>query len=192
MPLSDGNRRKSFGERLAHADLTDMLVQQYRPGALSADPGVNEDPGRFRNEAFFIHMYGDCQRGQVVPRLRAVRWMPKRGGGVVMVTTVNGVADHLEAVVKDLEQLPESMTTFLVPSSGTYSCRVIAGTVLRSMHAYAAAIDINSARSVLALAARSPGRDPISQSHPDRDSKNLRKARIHMGWKMVPFRHDAF
>jgi hypothetical protein len=64
-----------------------------------------------------------------------------------MVTTVNGVADHLEAAVRELEGLPAAMTDFLVPSSGTYTCRVIAGTTQRSMHAYGAAIDINAAQA---------------------------------------------
>ena len=36
------------------------------------------------------------------------------------------------------------MTKYLVPSAGTYNCRTIAGTDRRSMHAYGAAIDINT------------------------------------------------
>jgi len=39
------------------------------------------------------------------------------------------------------------MTKYLVPSAGTYNCRRIAGTDRRSMHAYAAAIDINTAHT---------------------------------------------
>src|SRR5262249_32973610 len=31
MPLSDGNRAKSFDERLANPDLIDMFAQAYRP-----------------------------------------------------------------------------------------------------------------------------------------------------------------
>jgi hypothetical protein len=147
MPLSDGNREKTFEERLEHPDLTDMFAQPYAPGPPVSIPDVNEDPGRFRNEAFFTRMYGDCRKGEVAPRLRAVRWMPNRGGGTVMVTTVNGVADRLENVVRDLERLPKRMTSFLVPSAGAYACRAIAGTTERSMHAYGAAIDINSGRS---------------------------------------------
>ncbi len=147
MPLSDGNREKSFDERLAHPDLVDMFAQVYRLGRPGANPPPNEDPGRFRNEAFFTKMYGDCSKGEVTPRMRRVRWMPDRGGGTVMVTTVNGVADRLEAVIRDLQRLPASMTGFLVPSSGTYLCRAIAGTDQRSMHAYAAAIDLNASRA---------------------------------------------
>ena len=71
-------------------------------------------------------------------------WMPGHGGAPLRVTTGNGAADQLEAVVRDLERLPAAMTSYLVPSAGTYNCRVIAGTDRRSMHAYGAAIDIST------------------------------------------------
>ena len=36
---------------------------------------------------------------------------------------------------------------YLVPNSGTYNCRDVAGSTARSVHAWGAAIDINSAAS---------------------------------------------
>jgi hypothetical protein len=69
--------------------------------------------------------------------------MPNRRGGSVSVTTVNGVHERLTAVVKDLEALPADMTKYLVPSAGAYNCRTIANTSRLSVHAFAAAIDIN-------------------------------------------------
>jgi len=95
----------------------------------------------------FNHMYGDCMSGEVTRRMRAVRWMPSRGGGAIQVTTVNGVADRLEAVIAELERLPPAMTRYLVPSAGTYNCRMIAGTDQRSMHAWGAAIDISTSQA---------------------------------------------
>ena len=70
--------------------------------------------------------------------------MPSRGGGSVAVTSVNGVGERLEAVIRDLERLPAEFTRYLVPSGGTLNCRSIAGTNRRSMHAYGAAIDIST------------------------------------------------
>jgi hypothetical protein len=69
--------------------------------------------------------------------------MPARGGARLSVTTVNGVNEKLAAVVKDLETLEPAMTKFLVPSAGTYNCRNIANTKRLSVHAFAAAIDVN-------------------------------------------------
>ena len=61
-----------------------------------------------------------------------------------MVTTINGVADKLEAVSRELDQLPAELTKYMVPSAGTYKCRTIAGTTLISMHSYGIAIDLNA------------------------------------------------
>ena len=57
---------------------------------------------------------------------------------------MNGVDRKLAEVVKDLEQLPANMTQYLVPSAGTYNCRTIVNTTRLSVHAFAAAIDINT------------------------------------------------
>ena len=107
-------------------------------------PGLNEDPGRIRYEPLFVKMYGDCRKGEVAKRLKPVAWMPARRGGTVSVTTVNGVNERLAAVVKDLETLPASLTKYLVPSAGTYNCRPIANTNRLSVHAFGAALDINT------------------------------------------------
>ena len=143
LPISDGIAGKTAAERIRNPDLDDMFAQPYRPGRPAGPPAPDEDPGRARYEPFFDQVYGDCTRGEVTPRLRPVRWMPARGGATVMVNRENGVADRLEAVIRELERLPPAMTRYLVPAAGTYNCRFIEGTRQRSMHAYGVAIDIN-------------------------------------------------
>ena len=143
MPLSDG-RSKSFDQMLENPDIKDQFAIPYPLGAELKTPVVNEDPGRIRNENFFLKMYGDCRKGEVSKRLKAVAWMPGRRGGTVSVTTVNGVNEHLAAAVKDLEMLPAGLMQYLVPSAGTYNCRPIANTRRLSVHAFGAAIDINT------------------------------------------------
>ena len=140
MAISDGVADKDFDTLLDRPDIDDMFVFPYRPGPSDAPPGHNEDPGRIRYEPLFIKMYGDCEAGEVGPKLRDVAWLKGR----VRLTTANGAADALEAVVADLRNLPPELTKYLVPSAGTYNCRRIAGTDRRSMHAYGAAIDINT------------------------------------------------
>jgi hypothetical protein len=147
LPISDGIAGKTPAERIRNPDLDDMFALPYRPGRPSRPPAPDEDPGRARFEPFFDHVYGDCNRGEVTPRLRAVRWMPSRGGATLMVNRANGVADRLEAVIRELERLPRAMTRYLIPAAGTYNCRFIEGTRQRSMHAYGVAIDINVALS---------------------------------------------
>jgi hypothetical protein len=143
MPISDGQTGKSFEQMLDTPDIDDQFAFAYPLGPEVRPPAVNEDPGRIRYENFFLRMYGDCRKGEVTRRLASVAWMPKRGGGRLSVTTVNGVNAKLAAVVSELETLPAAMTKYLVPSAGTYNCRTIANTKRLSVHAFAAAVDIN-------------------------------------------------
>jgi hypothetical protein len=143
MPISDGRSNKTFDQLLDTPDIKDQFAFPYPLGPEFKPPALNEDPGRIRYEKFFVKMYGDCNKGEVTKRMKPVAWMPGRGGGRLSVTSVNGVNEKLAEVVKDLETLPAAMTKYLVPSAGTYNCRAIANTKRLSVHAFAAAIDIN-------------------------------------------------
>jgi hypothetical protein len=143
LPISDG-RKKTVAQMLAAGDIKDQFAIPYPLKPFAGAPGVDEDPGRIRNDAFFKKIYGDCRRGEVSRRLKPVAWLRGRGGGTVRVTTVNGVAEKLAAVSAELEKLPASLTQYLVPSAGTYNCRPVAGTKSLSVHAYGAAIDLNA------------------------------------------------
>jgi hypothetical protein len=144
MPVSDGRSNKSFEEKLSHASILDQLSIRYVRGPLEKPPGLQDDPGRFRNTAFFDKMYGDCSKGEVQRKLTRVAWLPKSGGGSVQITTVNSVADRLRAVSEELDGLGPELTKFAIPSSGTFNCRTVKDTGNRSMHAWGAAIDLNA------------------------------------------------
>ena len=141
--ISDGRTDKTFRELLEQPDIDDMFYAEYPTSPTSGPPAVNADPGRVRYDPLFTAMYGDCNKNGVRPKLRQVRWLPRHGGGSVAITTVNGVDKALEAVVRDLDRLPDNLTKYLLPTSGTFNCRRIAGSSARSMHAFGAAIDIN-------------------------------------------------
>ena len=140
MSLSDGKPDKSFEEKLKNASLLDQLSLAYPIGKPDHVPGAQEDPGRFRNQAFFDKMYGDCDKGETQRRLVKLPWF----GGAVEVTTVNGVAEKLRAVAAEIDRLPESLKRYAYPSAGAFACRVVKDTGKRSMHAYGAAIDLNT------------------------------------------------
>ena len=74
MPLSEGDKDKTFAEMLRHASIADQLRIPYPRGPLDKPPAVDADPGRFRNAAFFAKIYGDCKTGEVVaaPRLHSL------------------------------------------------------------------------------------------------------------------------
>jgi hypothetical protein len=140
MPISDGQTAKSFEQLLDHPDIKDQFAVPYPLGIDLKHPVLNEDPGRIRFQPLFLKMYGDCRKGEVVQHLKAVRWLR---GNTILATSVNGVADKLAAVARELEQLPGKLTRFMVPAAGTYNCRAIAKTHRLSVHAYGAALDLN-------------------------------------------------
>ena len=147
MPIDDGIAAKSADQMLNAPDLKDQFAAPYLPGRPAAAPGENEDPGRVRFDAMFRKMYGDCRKGGVAGTLVAVPWLPRHGGGVVKASPVNGLAARLKEVSEDLDSLPDKFIPYLIPTAGLYNCRVIAGTDRASMHAFGAAIDLNTAHA---------------------------------------------
>lgn len=143
-PLSDGRPAKSFDEKLANASLLDQLSLPYPKGKLAKPPAPQDDPGRFRNAAFFDKMYGDCDKGETQRRLVDVAWV---GGAKIRATAVNGVAERLRSIAAELDWLPPSLKRFAFPSAGGFSCRAVKDTGKRSMHAYGAAIDVGVANA---------------------------------------------
>jgi hypothetical protein len=144
MPLGDPAPRP-FEVMLRSASLRDQLRQPYPAGAPLLPPAPDEDPGRLRNVAFFDHLYGDCHAGEVAPHLATVVWLPRHWGGTVRFSTVAGADRALSAVSAELDALPDAQARLLFPPAGTYNCRTVADTGLPSMHAYGAAIDLNTA-----------------------------------------------
>jgi hypothetical protein len=147
MPLDDGKGEKSFEEWLEHPDIEDMLAVPYPAGTSATPAGKDIDPGRARNVAFFDKVYGNCRAGEVEKSLGIVAWLPKKTKQRLPFSKINGAARALEAVSAELDALPASFDVFLVPSAGTFNCRVIAGTNRVSAHGQGIAIDIALKRS---------------------------------------------
>ena len=143
MELSAPLPAANFEAMLRHGSILDQMRLSYPAGVAPVLPGVDDDPGRIRDRAFFDKMYGDCRKGEVAPHLVPVVWLPHSWGHVVEVTAINGVADHLAAVSSELDALPQALKRYVYPPAGTYNCRVVADTGEPSMHAWGAAIDIN-------------------------------------------------
>jgi hypothetical protein len=144
MSVSDGRSDKSFEDMLRNPSILDQLAIPYIKGPLATPPGPQDDPGRFRNIAFFDKMYGDCSKGEVQKKLTKVAWLLKAGGGFVQITTVNSIAAKLRAVSEELDRLPPEINKYAFPSAGTFNCRAVKDTGNRSAHAWGAAIDINT------------------------------------------------
>jgi hypothetical protein len=145
MPIDDNQPNKTPEQLLRNGSIQDQLSQTYPAGAPILPP--QQDPGRIRNHAFFTKMYGDCQAGEVAPKLTPIIWLPKTWGHTIRITSVNGIDKQLTAISSELDNLPPEDKKYLYPLGGTYNCRPVADTGVSSMHAWGAAIDINVAYS---------------------------------------------
>jgi D-alanyl-D-alanine carboxypeptidase len=142
MPAGDGNGGKSFDDLLRNASILDQLRLRY-PAGVSQPPSLNDDPGRFRNEAFFKKMYGDCNKANFQNNLVTIIWLPRSWGKAVRVTRINGIADRLKEISAEIDRLEPAIRAAAFPIAGVLSCRGVADTGRMSMHGYAAAIDLN-------------------------------------------------
>jgi len=136
--IYDDGKRKNFNELLNNPDIEDMFRFKYPKRWVKGMP-KNTDPGRIRFEPLFLEFYGH-NSSEVKKNLVRIPWI---GGGSVVVTKANGVANALRGVVKDLKALPQSYKKYLYPIGGTFKWRKIAGTNRLSVHSFGAAIDIN-------------------------------------------------
>jgi hypothetical protein len=139
----DDGKEKSYDEKIDDPDIEDMLSQEYVMGAKwDEPPAKNFEPGRFRYEPFFQKMYGNS-KSAVTNNLTTINWF----GTSVQVTKVNQVDKQFEAVMEDLNKLPQEFHKYFNKTAGTFNYRKIAGTDRYSAHSYGIAIDINTAYS---------------------------------------------
>lgn len=139
------DERKPFEQMLRDASLLEQMRLRYPRGPLQEPPALNDDPGRFRNVAFFRKMYGNCWQGEVQKQLVPIVWLPKSYNHSIRVTAVNGVAQKLTAISNEIDALPDKIRRAAYPLAGGFSCRGIVDTGQPSMHSYGAAIDLNVA-----------------------------------------------
>ncbi len=129
----DDQREKDFKTMLDDSDVEDMFYVPYR--LPEGEPEYLEDAGRSRSEALYKKMYGGSE-SEVRKNLTNVEWF----GQNVSFTRINGAADSLKAVAKELSGHPE-LKPYL-KSSGTFYWRPVRGAKRLSAHSYGIAFDI--------------------------------------------------
>jgi len=140
--LYDDVKNKEFQMLLNFPDLEDQMSIPYVAGRNYQIPRKNFDPGRIRYEPFFLKMYGKSA-SQVKRKLVSISWMPKTVNKRIMVTSVNGVNEKLQAVSNELDALPYHLKKYVTKTAGTFNWRKISSTNRLSVHSFGIAIDIN-------------------------------------------------
>lgn len=143
MLYDDGLGVKTDRQKQEYGDLQEQMEQPYPRGdRYPSPPPPDFEPGRIRYEAFFMKMYGDSVE-EVQKKLATVIWLPTTLGKRMLVTTVNRIHEHLQAVSDELDELPADLKRFVNSPAGAFNWRLIAGEIRRSPHSYGIAFDIN-------------------------------------------------
>lgn len=143
MTYDDGQTKPDWETTLNRASLADQMRQCYAPGRNFVQPIPQDyDPGRARYEPFFFKMYG-ASAAEVQKKLVPVIWLPRHLNQKLMVSSVNGIAEKLQAVSNELDKLPDEFMPYFQNPGGTFNWRYIAGTTRQSTHSFGATIDIN-------------------------------------------------
>lgn len=141
----DDGRAKDAEAALEDTDIEDMLAQVYPLFPVTAEPEPGFHPGRRRTVALFKAAYGH-DAAEVKANLVPVRFL----GNTVLFNARNGAAKALEKAGAELAALLAARPEYrahVLPISGTFAWRPIAGTERLSMHSFGAAIDLNAKRN---------------------------------------------
>jgi hypothetical protein len=139
--LYDDGKSKSHKDLLENADIEDMFKLNYSKGSMPKNSLKNNDPGRYRNEAFFRKIYGNTAK-EVEKNLVEIIWCPILVNQKIRVSKINGLDKKLEAISRELDEHPE-LRKYLANVGGTFNWRYISGTKRLSQHSFGASIDIN-------------------------------------------------
>ena len=148
LPYDRNLPNTDYAALLNQADLKSQMMQKYTvspPDDPIDTPGVNFDPGRLREEAFFKKMYGSSA-AEVKTHLTEIVWMPHLAGQKILVTNVNGVSTKLQEISAILDTMPQ-FKAYLTQVGGTFNWRSIKGTARLSTHSFGITIDINTSYS---------------------------------------------
>ena len=141
----DDKKEKNSQEKLANPDLQDTLDQIYPLSAVKSIMESNFDPGRFRSYSLLSEVYG-TSKNAVESKLAKV----KVGYSNFQFNNSSSASNSLQAVMGELIPLSErnqNVRRCLLPCSGTFNYRVIAGTNRLSPHSFGIAIDLASDKS---------------------------------------------
>ncbi|MFZ5987970.1 MAG: M15 family metallopeptidase [Bacillota bacterium] len=140
--IYDDGRQKSYDQKLANADLQDMLEPLYPLWDIDTLMEENYDPGRIRVYSLLKEVYGGS-RQQITSNLESVR----AGSKHCSFNRNNKASEALKQVFREISELARErpgIYPFVYPVNGTFNYRVISGTNQLSPHSFAIAIDLKS------------------------------------------------
>lgn len=138
--LYDDKKEKNFEGKLNNPDLQDMMEQKYPLGMVSKLMEKNFDPGRVRVYPLLQEVYGGT-KGSIEKNLTNAH----TSYGSFRFNKANRAAEELKAAICEIIPIAEKnrkVKAAILPSSGTFNYRLIAGTGRLSPHSFGTAIDL--------------------------------------------------
>lgn len=183
--IYDDKKVKNHDQKMANADLEDMMEQIYPSDNLKKLMDINFDPGRFRVYELLKDVYGNSQQ-RVQQNLANV----STSYGSLQFNRNNNAAIALKGALSELMSLSKNnadVRKALFPSSGTFNYRNIAGTNLLSPHSFGIAIDFaRDKRDYWKWASREEGEKRL-KSYPEEVVSTLEKYNFIWGGKWGHF-----
>jgi hypothetical protein len=131
------------GQTIPYTEVAEVYEIPYPHGAIKPVTEVDFDPGRVRIDALMFATYGRSAK-----EVQAALTQVKIGGKVVLVH--EKIAEPLRRVAARIAEAMKhdrALAPFFESLGGTFNWRKIAGTDELSMHAWAIAIDLDTARA---------------------------------------------
>nr|WP_246637697.1 M15 family metallopeptidase [Crassaminicella profunda] len=138
--IYDDKKLKNYQQKLDDPDLQDMMEEIYPLLDIHGLMDKNCDPGRIRVYPLLKEVYGKSKH-EIESNLKNVRIGYKN----YPFNTNNKAAKSLKLTMKEIVSLAEKnpkLYAFIVPASGTFNYRLIAGTNRLSPHSFGTAIDL--------------------------------------------------
>jgi hypothetical protein len=140
LPYKTADVKRSWDDKINHADLAMQLSQSYDAGGIQTPPPYLFDPGRLRYQPFFQTLYGKDQKA-IEKNLVRIDWPTLKGSIKLPVSRINDVDKKLHAIGQEIAKLPKSDRIW-AENATTYAYRVIKDTDRLSMHSFGIAIDL--------------------------------------------------
>ncbi|MCX7884234.1 MAG: M15 family metallopeptidase [Caloramator sp.] len=139
--LYDDKKKKSHDEKILNADIQDMMEQIYPLNTENKIMREDFDPGRARCYSFFKAIYGNS-KSEIEKNLILV----KTPFGRFNFNKNNNAALYFENALKEIGNISfknKNIRRNVIPLSGTFNYRNIAGTNNLSAHSFGIAVDLS-------------------------------------------------
>ena len=189
MPVGAAEPEKSFEQRLLrHRSWTNSISAIQRVRRRRCQPRISI-PGLSQRSVLSQALWRlPARRSHAAPDVRSLVSQGPNGESHQAARRRR----QLAKVAAEIDKLPEAVKQAAYPIAGTYSCRTVLDTGLTSVHAYAAAIDLNQSISDYWAWSKADGEPRYRNRMPLEIVDIFQRHGFILGRPLVSLRHVQF